>query len=331
MLWEVNKLPRQATETVEYRNYELPEHFPVLLLSGEKWRISDIPSGVLHFHNCIEIGLCESDFGTMEFMDEKVPFKAKDITFVSNNISHTTYSAPGTASKWTYIFVDIIELLRPMFPISLLDESSTLLDLVHNFYGVFDSKRYPELNMLITEAALELTKKDINYQFSVRGLLMSFIIRLQSIYLHIKEKNNFAATLSSHSNVLVIAPVLDFISTHYMENYTIDDLAELCGLSTTHFRRVFTSIIGCGPLKYTNNLRIQKASVLLRTTEMPILAISEEVGFHSLSSFNRHFMEDYNEPPKEWRRNTLALLSPSIRKFSGWLVPPTAEVMKSLQ
>ena len=54
-------MSRPPPTVIEYRNYELPADFPIQMLSGENWRISDVPSGVLHFHNCLEIGLCESD------------------------------------------------------------------------------------------------------------------------------------------------------------------------------------------------------------------------------------------------------------------------------
>ncbi|MCR4756979.1 MAG: AraC family transcriptional regulator, partial [Butyrivibrio sp.] len=52
---------------IEYRNYELPLNFPILLLTGDRWHISDVKSGKLHFHNCLEIGICHSDSGMIEF------------------------------------------------------------------------------------------------------------------------------------------------------------------------------------------------------------------------------------------------------------------------
>ncbi len=60
-------MSRPPRTVIEYRNYELPADFPIQMLSGENWRISDVPSGVLHFHNCLEIGLCESDGGFLGF------------------------------------------------------------------------------------------------------------------------------------------------------------------------------------------------------------------------------------------------------------------------
>ena len=42
----------------EYRNYELPADFPILALHGDNWLISPVQSPRLHFHNCVEIGIC---------------------------------------------------------------------------------------------------------------------------------------------------------------------------------------------------------------------------------------------------------------------------------
>ena len=47
-------MAKSKRAVTEYRSYYLPTHFPVLLLSGDYWKISDIPSGSLHFHNCLE-------------------------------------------------------------------------------------------------------------------------------------------------------------------------------------------------------------------------------------------------------------------------------------
>ena len=44
---------RAPHQIVEYRIYELSPQLPVIVLSGEQWRISDTLSGRLHFHNCL--------------------------------------------------------------------------------------------------------------------------------------------------------------------------------------------------------------------------------------------------------------------------------------
>lgn len=305
---------------IEYRNYNLPTFFPVLLLSGEEWRISDIPSGRLHFHNCMEIGLCESDSGTMEFMSTSEQFCEGDITIVGSDVSHTTYSTPGTSSKWSYLFIDFEELLAPYFPISLFTDQDSLHQFVHSYYAILPKGNHPDLYLLVTQIIHELKYKEDNYQFSVRGLILSLLIKL--LNLSQSSTRRKLSSLEESSNTLAIAPALDYIRINYAQDFAMDDLSLLCDMSPTHFRRTFTNIMGEGPLSYLTHIRISKASVLLRTTEMPVLDISEEVGFHSVSSFNRHFADIMGIPPLKWRKQMSYIHDQSVLKYTGWMVPP---------
>ena len=109
-------MAKPKSTVTEYRSYYLPIHFPVLLLSGDYWKISDIPSGRLHFHNCLEIGICHSHSGYIEIFGEQILFQAGDVTVIPKNVPHTTYSMPGTESHWSYIYLDPKELFRNMLP-----------------------------------------------------------------------------------------------------------------------------------------------------------------------------------------------------------------------
>ena len=56
----------------EYRNYELPADFPILALHGDNWLISPVQSPRLHFHNCVEIGICRRGSGEMIIGEDQV-------------------------------------------------------------------------------------------------------------------------------------------------------------------------------------------------------------------------------------------------------------------
>ncbi len=312
-------MARPKHQAIEYRNYLLPAYFPIILLAGDMWRISDVPSGTLHFHNCLEIGICESDSGTLEFSDSKQPFKAGDVTIIGNDIAHTTYSTKGTKSKWSYIFVNIEELLASYFPLELISGRSNLRELLHNCTAILPKDDYPEIYYLTDAIIKEMQGKKNNFQFTVRGLVLAFAMKLLNIY----EKNENVRQMTTQDNSLAIAPALTFIRENFAEDYPMEDLADLCHMSPTHFRRVFSGIMGFGALEYTNRLRIDKASALLRTTEMPVLDISEEVGFHSVSSFNRHFNEIIGMTPMQYRRQMSCVRDKSVLRCTGWMVPPT--------
>ena len=59
--------------------------------------------------------------------------------------------------------------------------------------------------------------------------------------------------------------------------------------------------MGCSPLEYIHRLRINRACDLLLSTTDSILSISLAVGFDSVSSFNRQFIQATGLPPSKWR------------------------------
>jgi len=80
--------------------------------------------------------------------------------------------------------------------------------------------------------------------------------------------------------------------------------------------------MGRSPLEYLNTVRINKACYLLRSTENSILNISEDVGFHSISSFNRYFSRMIGMSPREYRccdSQDERLQKAKIMKFNGWM------------
>lgn len=317
-------MARPKNGITEYRSYYLPSDFPVLLLSGEHWKISNIPSKTLHFHNCLEIGVCHSESGYMEFSGSKKPlyFKAGDITCVPRNIPHTTYSSPDTESRWSYLFIDPQELFRNMAP-----EFSRGFDLSLSSYErykhILSRDEYPNVYELTMAAIREIEEKKTQYKTSAMGLLLALCIELHRVQ---SESGQGSYPPSQPpENAMVISPALDYIDDHYAEQFDMDYLADICLLSPTHFRRLFRSITGASPLEFLNSTRIMKACNLLRSTEYSILEISERVGFRSVSSFNRHFMEIMKTAPRNYRNETLLEKEKqekmSIMKYSGWMYP----------
>lgn len=308
---------------IEYRNYLLPPYFPIIVLTGEVWRISDKPSGVLHFHNCPEIGLCESDSGFLQLGSRTEEFHAGDITFIGSDIAHTTWSAPGTRSKWSYLFVNVEDLFASYFPLDIITDVSSLWDMLRDCSAIFPASEYPEISALVLQILDEMVKKPTNFQFTVRGLMLSLMMKLLNLYTAAaKEPGKTAADrIHPHDNALSISPALFYIRKNFMLDFSQEDLAVLCHMSPSHFRRTFKSIMGLGSLEYTNNMRMKYASTLLRTTEKPVLDISEESGYHSLSSFNRHFMEMFDMTPMQYRKQMSCVRDKSALKCTGWMLP----------
>jgi len=301
---------------IEYRVYDLPEDFPALIFTGDKWRISDVRSTRTHFHNCLEIGICHSDSGMMEFENRPMPFHAGDVAIVSRNILHTTYSSPGTNSLWTYMFLQP-ERLIPSYLRDTLHEADLLNEIEQDICEIFSRDKYPQIYFYAERIAINLETEPLNYRTDIGALYVSLSIEL----MRLRSDNPYGSREKPLGNALVLAPALDYLHENYSQEFPIGKLAELCSMSLTHFRRIFGEIMDCTPLEFLHRTRIKQARNMLRNTNLSVLEVSEHVGYGSISGFNRHFLSITGVTPSEWRRNTDVVPRHFVTTHSGWTQP----------
>ncbi len=83
----------------------------------------------------------------------------------------------------------------------------------------------------------------------------------------------------------------------------MDRLAYLAGMSDTYFRRLFSERFGKNPLKYINELRLQRAKELLSGDYYTVEEVSELCGFNNVSYFSIFFKREVGIPPSVYREN----------------------------
>ena len=98
-----------------------------------------------------------------------------------------------------------------------------------------------------------------------------------------------------------VLPAVQQIIRNYAEPIKIEDLATLCHVSPAQFRRLFLLAMDTSPQSYLMSIRLNHADQLLQTTNMKIVDIAYQVGFTTLSSFNRAFMLTRGRKPKNSR------------------------------
>lgn len=85
------------------------------------------------------------------------------------------------------------------------------------------------------------------------------------------------------------------------EEWPIERLASVSGVSEAHFARSFKEAFGIPPHRYLLTRRIERAKALLRDTDRPIIDIMLETGWQSLGTFGRVFRDITGESPTELR------------------------------
>ena len=90
------------------------------------------------------------------------------------------------------------------------------------------------------------------------------------------------------------------------EDWPVARLAAVSRVSEAHFARAFRQAFGAPPHRYLLTRRIERASALLRDTDLPILDIAFETGWNSLGTFGRTFRDITGESPRELRARAQA-------------------------
>jgi AraC-like DNA-binding protein len=87
----------------------------------------------------------------------------------------------------------------------------------------------------------------------------------------------------------------------YADPLDVTQVAAVAHLSRAHFSREFRRVFGESPKDYLYRRRVERAMFLLRTTDLPVTRVCHDVGFASLGTFTRRFVEVVGCTPSAFR------------------------------
>jgi AraC-like DNA-binding protein len=93
----------------------------------------------------------------------------------------------------------------------------------------------------------------------------------------------------------------DRIDAASHEEWPVPRLARISGISEAHFARSFKEAFGIPPHRYLLTRRLERATALLRDTNLSITEIAFRTGWNSLGTFGRTFRDVTGESPGELR------------------------------
>jgi len=96
--------------------------------------------------------------------------------------------------------------------------------------------------------------------------------------------------------------VMSAIHTNPAEDWSVERLGKLVGMSRSSFSNRFTETAGMTPLQYVIFVRLQRASRLLSESVLPLIRVAEEIGYQSEAAFSQAFKKQYGLRPGEFRK-----------------------------
>ncbi len=90
-----------------------------------------------------------------------------------------------------------------------------------------------------------------------------------------------------------------YLNDNYMSDITTEELAKMCCLSATVFRKQFKLHMGMSPMKYRTQLRFQHAREMLQSGVYTVSEISEVLNCTDISHFNKVYKAIFGKNPSE--------------------------------
>ncbi len=161
--------------------------------------------------------------------------------------------------------------------------------------------------LLSMGAKIDLRKMEEAY-FQTRVLspaqYQAFVRLLTTFAEHLAVISNQMALREQGAEPAMVVKARRFILDRYDSALSLGEVAKAVNASTHYFCKVFRTATGLTFTDYLNRIRIEKAKNLLTNPNRRVSEVAYEVGFQSLSQFNRSFKRIAGATPTRYREDS---------------------------
>lgn len=235
-----------------------------------------------HIHPFTELFYVKDGSGSFLIEEEEYAIEKDDFIIVNAGISHTEISSPEMPLEYVTIGIE---------------------GLSFSFKGnkdhiIFSCKNeQKDLFFYMSSMLTEMEEKKRDCEVVCQNLLEVLIIKLI-------RRANFAFDVASAVQInKECVKIKRYIEANYVQNITLDSLAELSHLNKYYMVHAFTSHYGCSPIRYLCQTRIKASKELLANTNYSITEVAQYSGFSSQSYFAQCFLKSCGMTASAYRKN----------------------------
>ncbi len=245
----------------------------------------------MHLHNEYEFLRVNRGVFRCVTLDGEFVLHEGDIIFINKYVPHSTFEETSDTHS------TLIQFRLP-------SEGDSITRYISRFTSISDTPAcvfkkeapgFDEIRQSFDTILLEYSSKKpfwSDYIYNHMLMLISALRRQGVISDQIQKKRE---------EINKLRPVLEYINDNCGESLSTADLSNMFNFNEQYFCRLFKNIVGTSPINYINFVRVSKAEKLLKT-ETSLLKVANDMGFSSLSYFNRVFKKYKHYSPGEYKK-----------------------------
>jgi AraC-like DNA-binding protein len=195
-----------------------------------------------------------------------------------------------TASHWDFSIPHVFDIdqVRPLLHPPIRDER------INALRGRLRSSTNRRVCVLIRSICAEAARAQPHAMLCMSGLMLQIVGEIL--------RGRQGGRTEDHEHVPLLEEAERYLRDHCGEAVSVEQLADLAGLSVSHFRQLFGAHFGRSPRTHLRHLRINRAKELMSGSDLTLGEVADQCGFATVHSLSRAFRAVEGIPPSQYRR-----------------------------
>lgn len=228
---------------------------------------------------------------------------SSDKPYARGNTGYSTIYPQGSHSAWQSTMMDdryrilhfyFTKADLAKYAIEVLDVDPLSLELIG---AIFDNNE--AVDSIVRTCILPLDWAEKADQLALSSAVQLILFHVVKKY--VDSSKLVKAAQKGGLSLIAQRRTKEYIAAHLDQAITIENLADVAGLSTFHFARMFNQSFGMTPHRYLTEKKIELAKTLLCNTSNLLIDIAVASGFCSPSHFSRQFKSVTKLTPSQFR------------------------------
>jgi len=218
------------------------------------------------------------------------------------------------ASNGPHTVVCPVGMCDSAVPVRLGDRLIGFLQTGQVFRKKPSPAQFDRVTKLVADWGITTDRKKLEHAFYATRVVPTrqheSVVKLLAVFAqHLSMVSNHDLVDHENAKPPVIRRAKEFILEHQSEDINLGQVARAVNTSTFYFCKMFKKVTGINFTDYLSRVRIEKSKNLLLNPNLRVSEIAFEVGFQSLTHFNRVFKKVLGQTPTEYRVQLLGGLT----------------------